>query len=125
MNSKTESTQSTFDSVKLTLALVLVLGAIAAYYYFADASKLPRFLGLVGATVIAAVIASQTDKGRSLAGFVKESQIEVRRVVWPTRQETLQTTLVVMAVVLVVAVLLWLLDLMLGGLVRLLMGQGS
>ena len=70
-------------------------------------------------------IAMQTEKGRSLWIFFQDSQIEVRKVVWPTRQETLQTTMIVILVVIIVSIILWLLDMFLGWSVRSLMGQGG
>ena len=70
-------------------------------------------------------IALQTDKGRNIWLFFQDAQIEVRKVVWPTREETLQTTLIVIAVVIVIAIILWLLDMFLGWAVRGLLGQGG
>ena len=72
---------------------------------------------------VAVGVASQTEKGRSITGFISDSQVEVRKVVWPTRQETIQTTVVVMIVVVLAALFLWLLDLLLGGLIQWMMGQ--
>jgi len=99
------------------------MGAMVAFYYYADVSKLARVVGLIAAVGVAAAIALQTDKGRTLASFVKDAQIEVRKVVWPTRQETVQTTLVVMVVVIIIAIFLWILDMALGGIVSWVMGQ--
>ncbi len=125
MTSKAQAQGSTMDTVKLALALVIVTTAIAAFYYFADASLLVRVLALLGAAGAAGFVALQTDKGRQLAGFVREAQTEVRKVVWPTRQESVQTTLVVLAVVVVVALFLWGLDAFLGWAVKMLMGLGG
>lgn len=125
MNSEAEAAGSSLDSAKLVVAALLFVGAIAAFYYFADASRLFRVLGLVGAGIVALLIASQTAKGRSTLDFARDTQVEVRKVVWPTRQETLQTTGVVIVVVLVTAVFLWVLDLILGGITRWLMGHGG
>ena len=125
MSTKAEATTSTLDTVKLGAALALLMGAVGAFYYFADISKLARVVGLLAAVGIALAISMNTERGRTVAGFVKESQIEVRKVVWPTRQETVQTTLVVMVVVVIIAIFLWLLDMALGGIVSWVMGQGS
>jgi preprotein translocase subunit SecE len=67
----------------------------------------------------------QTDKGRQVSGFVRDAQIEVRKVVWPTRQETTQVTFIVIIVVIVFAILLWVLDLILGGLIQATIGRGA
>lgn len=125
MSSEAEAAGSSLDSAKLVIAALLFVGAIAAFYYFADASRLFRVLGLVAAAVVALLIASQTAKGRSTMEFAKDTQVEVRKVVWPTRQETVRTTGVVIVVVLITAVFLWVLDLMLGGITRWLMGHGG
>jgi preprotein translocase subunit SecE len=118
MNTKVESQSSALDVVKIVAAVLIVLGAIVAYYQFADLSRLIRVPGLIVAVALAAVVALQTEQGRTLAGFIREAHIEVRKVVWPTRQETIQTTLVVVAVVVVAALLLWAFDWLLGGLIR-------
>jgi preprotein translocase subunit SecE len=125
MSSEAEAAGSSLDSAKLVTAALLFVGAIAAFYYFADASRLFRVLGLVGAAIVALLIASQTAKGRSTMEFARDTQVEVRKVVWPTRQETVRTTAVVIVVVLITAVFLWVLDLMLGGITRWLMGHGG
>jgi len=122
MNSKAEVANTGLDSVKLGLALIFVSGAVVAFYYFEDASLLLRVLALVGTVVVSAVIASQTERGRQVTGFLKDAQVEVRKVVWPTRQEAIQTTAVVLVVVLVAALFLWALDAGLSKLIRLLMG---
>ena len=102
------------DTAKLSVAVLIVVGAMVAFYYYADQSLLLRVVGLLVATVVAGAIAYQTEKGRFVAGFFKDAQIEIRKVVWPTREETVQTTLVVLLVVVVVAIGLWLLDMFLG-----------
>ena len=125
MNTKVEQQTSGFDTVKFAAALGILLASVAGFHYFADASKLYRVLGVIGAVIAALVIALQTEKGRHISGFVRDAQIEVRKVVWPTRQETAQTTLIVMIVVVIFALLLWLLDLMLGGAIRAIIGRGG
>ncbi len=100
--------QSPWDFAKLGAALAILLGALVAFYYYADASKLYRVVGMLVAVGVAAVISLQTDKGRQVSGFVRDAQVEVRKVVWPTRQETMQTTMFVIIVVVIFAILLWL-----------------
>ncbi|MDP6182250.1 MAG: preprotein translocase subunit SecE [Gammaproteobacteria bacterium] len=123
MSTKAETDTTTLDTVKLGVALIILIAALVAFYYYAEVSKLARVVGLIAAVGVAAAIALQTDKGRTTASFVKESQTEVRKVVWPTRQETVQTTLVVMVVVVIIAIFLWILDMALGGIVSMAMGQ--
>jgi preprotein translocase subunit SecE len=125
MNSKVESQASGFDTLKLWVAALLVAAAMGAFYYFSDASVLVRVLGILASIIAAGFIGYQTEAGRQLAGFLRESQIEVRKVVWPTRSETIKTTWVVVAVVVVMGVLLWLLDMLIAWVVRLLTAMGG
>ena len=73
---------------------------------------------------ISVAIALQTVKGKEIWGYFRDAQIEVRKVVWPTRQETIQTTLIVIVMVILVAIILWLLDMFLGWSIGLIMGRG-
>ena len=115
MNSKAEAaTTSALDTAKLWFAAIIVAGAMVAFYFFADYPLLYRVVGLLLAVTVAGVIGYQTEPGRQLAGFLKEAQIEVRKVVWPTRDETVKTTMIVVAVVVVVGLFLWMLDAMIG-----------
>lgn len=113
------------DKLKLTLAALILGGALGAFYYFADHSILIRVIGLLLAVGLAAVIAYQTPLGVEVAGFGRGALLEVRKVVWPTRKETSQTTLVVVVMVVLMGVILWLFDMLLVWAVRILTGQGS
>ena len=125
MNTKAESESSSLDTVKLGLVILLLVGGIVAFYYFAEQSLLIRVGGLLVLVGVCVAIAYQTQTGRRVWGFAHDARNEVRKVVWPTRQETVQTTLLVMAMVIVVALLLWALDSLLGWGVKLLIGQGG
>jgi preprotein translocase subunit SecE len=125
MIARSESGVSAFDRVKLMLAAALVFGGIFAFYYFSDQLLLYRALGLVGVVLVAGAAAFTTRPGGQLWTFMRESRTEVRKVVWPSRQETTQTTLIVIVMVFVVGMILWLLDMFLFWGVRLLTGQGS
>jgi preprotein translocase subunit SecE len=121
----TETQASGMDTVKLVAATLLLGGAIVAFYWFADESLLFRVLGLLGVAGIAVFIASQTDIGRTVWSFIGATRTEVRKVVWPTRAETMQTSLVVLVIVLLLGILIWLLDIAILWAVRLLTGQGG
>jgi preprotein translocase subunit SecE len=121
----TEAQASGMDTVKLTAAVLLLGGAIVAFYWFADESLLLRVLGLLGVAVVAVLVAAQTGVGRSIWSFIGATRMEVRKVVWPTRTETTQTTLAVLVIVLVLGIIVWLLDMMILWAVRLLTGQGG
>lgn len=125
MSAKAESHGSKLDTIKLLTALLLVICAVVGFYIYADQSLLLRVVGLMTAVAIAVVVALQTGKGRHTWAFFQDAQIEVRKVVWPTRQETVQTTLIVMLMVVLVAIFLWFLDMFLGWAIRLLTGQGG
>jgi preprotein translocase subunit SecE len=118
MNAKTEVESSPMDTAKLALAVVLLAVGIGAFYYYEDHSLLLRVLGLLAAAGVAVAIAMQTMVGRKVWGFATDSRTEVRKVVWPTRQETVQMTLIVFAMVLVMGIILWLVDMLLMNIVR-------
>ena len=123
MNSKAEA-GNRLDSVKWLLVVVLVAAGVAGNMYFASYALLYRVVALLVLAVIAAAIALQTEKGQAFWKLVKEARVEIRKVVWPTRQETTQTTLIVVAFVLVAALVLWGLDTLLGWLASQILGQG-
>ena len=114
MVTKTEPTTSAFDTLKLMLALLILIGGVVGFYYFEDESQLLRVIGMLVIVGIAFFIVSMTDIGHRSLSFVKDARIEVRKVVWPTRQETLQTTIAVLIMVVIVAIMLWGIDSLLG-----------
>jgi|TARA_B110000305_G_C19229229_1_gene534385 preprotein translocase subunit SecE len=124
MNTKTDVQENSFDVVKFLLALSVLVVSLVGFYYYADASKLFRVLGVLTGVGISGAIVASTVKGKNAISFVREAQVEVRKIVWPTRQETLQTTLFVMIVVIVFAILLWVLDLGLSSSIQALIGRG-
>ncbi len=122
MNPKAEAQDSRYDLVKwLVVVLLVVVGVVGNQYYSAQ-PILYRVLALLVIAAVAAYVALQTGKGKAFFVLAKEARAEIRKVVWPTRQETTQTTLIVVAVVLVMALLLWGLDSLLGWLVSLIVG---
>lgn len=126
MNGKAETTRSPMvDSLLLLVSVVLLIGGIGAYYYYEDMAIAPvRVAGLIAVTIIAAFIAGQSYKGANFFRFLKEADMERRKVVWPTHQETLQTSLMVIVVTIIISLFLAAVDWMLGALVRSLLGGG-
>jgi preprotein translocase subunit SecE len=122
MSSKPETRMSRLDTAKLAFAVLLLAVAIIAFYLFADYSALVRVVGLLIAAGISVGVIATTELGASLLGFFQDSRGELRKVVWPTRQETLQVSLAVIAMVLIMGIFLWLLDMFLFWLVRVLTG---
>lgn len=118
MVTKTEQSSSGIDTVKLMLALLALIAGVVGFYYFADESQLLRVIGLLAIAATAFFIVSTTEIGRRGLGFVRDARVEVRKVVWPTRTETTQTTIAVLIMVFLVAIMLWLIDMSLGWGVR-------
>jgi preprotein translocase subunit SecE len=125
MTSQSESRTSLIDIIRQVLAVVLIIAGIVGFYYFADQSLLYRVLALVGLVIVAAFLIFTTELGKKLWEFMKESRVEVRKVIWPSRQETTQTTIIVFVMVFIVGLVLWLLDMFLFWGVRVLTGQGG
>ena len=122
MNSKSETLTSKMDTAKLLVAIALVVVAVVAFYYFENTSQLARVAGLLVVVGVAVAMAATTAFGSSLIEFMQDSRSELRKVVWPSRQETLQVSLAVILMVIVMSIFLWLLDMFLFWLVRLLTG---
>jgi len=114
MVAKTQAQASTaLDTLKLWIAVAMLGGGVLAFYWFGGISVLYRALALVGVAVAALGLAYTTDKGQRAWAFAQDARTELRRVVWPTRTETMQTTLIVLVVVILVGIFLWLLDMLL------------
>ncbi len=114
MVAKTEEVvTSKLDSFKLLLAIAVLMFGIVGFYYYEAESQLYRVLGVVFAVMVAIAISSTTRLGQGLIGFGREARMEVRKVVWPTRQETLQTTFMVIVAVIIIGIFLWLIDMLL------------
>ncbi len=126
MNSKVETAGGNrLDTVKIAISILIVVSATALFYIYSEQSLFMRVAGLLAAMAVAVFISFKTEKGRQLWGFVQDAQIEVRKVVWPTREETVQTTMIVILMVIVIAIFLWLLDMFLGWAIGLLLGRGG
>ena len=125
MNSTKSETQtpSRPDTLKLAAAGALILIALVAFYLFANQLILVvRVVGLLIAVGAAVAIALKTEPGAETLEFIRGARSELRKVVWPTRAETTQTTLIVLAMVILMGILLWLFDILLLWLVRLVTG---
>jgi|TARA_B100000767_G_C19625489_1_gene475950 preprotein translocase subunit SecE len=124
MNASTEEQpSSSFDTLKWGVIFLLLAAAVAGNYVYGEESVLIRAIAIVVMVGIAGLIALQTEKGRNAALFAKEARTEVRKVVWPTRQEAIQTTGIVLVVTLLMSLLLWGLDSILFWLVGLVTGM--
>jgi preprotein translocase subunit SecE len=110
------------DKIKFIIAALIVVGALAGFYYFGSQPAVVRIAGLLVAAALAAAVFFQTAAGRNAWAFIGEYRAEVRKIVWPTRKETTQTTLVVMAMVVLIAAILWMFDSILTWIVKMVMG---
>lgn len=113
------------DTVKLALSVLLLVGGISGFYLLEAQPLWVRLLGLLAVIGVAVFVALLTLPGRNIKGFITAAHTEVRKVVWPSRQETLQTTLVIFIAVLLTSLFLWGVDSILFVLVRMFTGQGG
>jgi preprotein translocase subunit SecE len=113
------------DNAKLVVAILLVLGGIAAFYVLSARADWMRWLAVVAGVALAIVVFGSSARGQSFWEFVVESRVELRKVVWPTRQETGMTTLAVFLFVIVAGTFFWILDVFLSWATRMITGQGG
>ena len=107
----TDTTQNSMaDKLKLVVAVALVAAGIAGYYLLAAQSILLRIAAVIAGIVAGIAVAWASAPGQEFVAFARESLAEVKKVVWPTRKETMQTTAAVFAFVVVMAVFLWVSD---------------
>jgi len=125
MAAGTEVKHSGLDALKLLAAVAIVGLGIGGFYFFEEYPLVLRVVAFLVLTGVGIFVALQSERGRAIREFLLDSRSEVRKVVWPSRQETIQTTLIVFAVVIVMAIFLWLVDLVLLEIVRAVTGQGG
>jgi preprotein translocase subunit SecE len=113
------------DSAKLVLAIATLIAGVGAYYWFADVPTAVRILMVLAGFGVGAALLFWSSQGQVLWQYIQGSRVELRKMVWPTRQETLQTTLVVFVFVLLLGVFFWLVDMLLAWATRHLTGQGG
>jgi len=113
------------EKIRLVLALLLVAAGVAGFYYLSEHAAVLRLLSVLAGIGLALAVVWTTPTGQATLAFTRESMQETRKVVWPTRKETIQTTGIVFALVLVMAIFLWVVDVSLMWLVKMLMGRGA
>jgi preprotein translocase subunit SecE len=101
---------ASLDGVKWVIVIAIVAASIYGYHHFSEQALSFRVIGLLIAAGIAGFVAYQTAKGQAFFTLVKEARSEVRKVVWPTKQETMHTTWIVLVVVMVVGLAMFVLD---------------
>lgn len=115
----------TADQVKLYAAIVILIAGVAGYYYLASQPTWIRWMPVLASLVLGAVVVAFSAYGRAFAKFVTLAQVELRKIVWPTRHETLVTTAVVFGFVIIFGLFFWGLDLVLAWATKTLTGQGG
>ena len=98
----------------LMLSIGVLITGMILFYYFSDVRLFYRVVGMISVVIFSAFIAYQSDFGKLVYSYVTDSKVELKKVTWPTKQETTQTTLGIIFVVIVVGILLWLFDMLLG-----------
>src|SRR5690606_36667153 len=124
-DSKADSGSTAFDTVKLVRAGAILVAGLAGHYYYAELPTIMRVVIVLVSMGAAAFVALQSAQGQALSRFIQASRVELRKVVWPTREETIQTTVAVLIFTAVMGVFFWLLDLSLLTFTRWIMGQGG
>jgi preprotein translocase subunit SecE len=124
MSSKADTSKPAIvNTLLLAVSTALLISGVGAYYWFQDLAITPvRVVGLIAVAVVASLIAAQSDSGSTFFRFIKEADIERRKVVWPTHQETLQTALMVIIVTILISLFLAAVDWILGAVIRSLVG---
>ena len=126
MNEQVEKAGVGFvDAFKLVLAAAALLGGVIAYYWFETQPQAVRVLMVLGGLVASFVLLYWAEPGRELWNYVQSSRVELRKMVWPTRQETWRTTFVVFVFVVVLGVFFWIVDWALAKGMRFVTGQGA
>jgi len=113
------------DKIKLLVAFLLVAAGIAGYYYLRDSAAVLQLLSVLAGLMLASVVAWTSEPGKAFFAFGKDSIAEAKRVVWPSRKETLQTTGVVILFAVTMALFLWVVDTGLMLTLNSLMGRGE
>ncbi len=109
------------DLIKWVLSLIIFVAALFAFYYFDQYPLIYRVLGLLGVVLLDFLILFNTEKVKSLRVFAYDARVELKKVIWSTKTEVIQTTIIVFVVVIIMSILLWLLDKLLGAGIKLLL----
>ncbi len=120
-----QSESNTLDTAKLILAIAILIGSLVGYYVFQEVHAVIRVLGVVVGIGTALYVLYLTTIGRNWYNYLSHAKREVKQVVWPTRPETVQMTLIVFVVVILMGIFLWLVDMFFMWAVQLLTGQGG
>ncbi|GAA6168692.1 preprotein translocase subunit SecE [Sessilibacter corallicola] len=122
MSGKVEAPEYRFDALKWLVAIAIVALCVIGNSVFSEVSLLWRVPSILVGAAVALFVMAQTEKGAAIWGLLRDAQTEVRKVVWPTKEETNRTTLIVIGVVILMSLILWGLDSLLGWIASLILG---
>ena len=125
MTDQVQENPTALDALKLAAGAVILAAGIAGFYLLADLPIWLRWIIVLAALVVAALVSLQSHQGRTFWGFVQSSRIELRKVVWPNRQETMQLTVVVFFMIAILGLFFWGVDSLLAYLTKWLTGRGG
>lgn len=125
MSERIQESATALDTVKLAAGIAVLVAGIAGFYLLAEQPIWLRWIVVLAALGLGALVGLQSHQGKSFRAFMQSARIELRKVVWPNRQETMQVTIVVFAMVVVLGLFFWGLDTVLGMLTRWLTGYGD
>ncbi len=125
MTDQVQENATALDALKLAAGVVILAAGIAGFYLLVDLPIWLRWIIVLAALVVGALVSLQSYQGKTFWGFVQSSRIELRKVVWPNRQETMQVTLVVFVMIFVLGFFFWGVDTLLALLTKWLTGRGG
>jgi preprotein translocase subunit SecE len=125
MTDQVQENSTALDALKLAAGVVILAAGVAGFYLLVDLPIWLRWIIVLAALVAGALVGLQSYQGKTFWQFVQSSRIELRKVVWPNRQETMQVTLVVFVMIIVLGFFFWGVDTLLGFLTKWLTGRGG
>ena len=125
MTDQVQENATALDALKLAAGVVILAAGVAGFYLLVDLPIWLRWIIVLAALVAGALVSLQSYQGKTFWQFVQSSRIELRKVVWPSTQETWQVTLVVFVMILVLGLFFWGVDTLLGFLTKWLTGRGG
>jgi preprotein translocase subunit SecE len=125
MTDQVQENATASDALKLAAGVVIVAAGIVGFYMLSELPIWLRWIVVLAALVAGSLVSLQSFQGRTFWSFVQSSRIELRKVVWPNRQETLQVTLVVFVMIIVLGLFFWGIDTLLAFLTKWLTGRGG
>jgi len=106
--------ESKSNNTYLIVSIIVLISGMILFYYFSDVRLFYRVLAMISVVILSGFIGYQSDFGKLVYSYISDSKVEIKKVTWPTKQETTQTTLGVIVVVIIVGIILWLFDMLLG-----------